>query len=70
MIIKEWNNYNNKVMPPDAPDIQIKETRQAFMAGAFIAYNILIKAMDSNMDDKMLNQLFKTLYNELSKELK
>jgi hypothetical protein len=29
-----WNSYRELVVPADAPDVQLRETRQAFYAGA------------------------------------
>jgi hypothetical protein len=30
----EWNEYRQKVLPPTAPPIQVRECRRAFYAGA------------------------------------
>ena len=29
-----WQSYRNLVVPPDAPEDQLRETKQAFFAGA------------------------------------
>jgi len=71
MIEKEWVNYKEKIYAGLVIGAtQEKETKQAFMAGAFVAYNILINAMDSGMDESKLNVLFQGLYSELNKNLK
>ncbi len=41
-----WNSYKKMVIPADAPDVQIKETRQAFYAGAAILFEGLMGALD------------------------
>lgn len=33
-IQEQWIDYRKKVVPPDAPDVQIQETRRGFYAGA------------------------------------
>jgi len=42
-----WNSYRSMVIPDDAPDIQVKESRQAFFAGATILFEGLMGALDS-----------------------
>lgn len=44
-IERGWNSYR-KLLPADAPPIQIKETRQAFYAGAAIIFTGMIHTMD------------------------
>jgi hypothetical protein len=29
-----WNSYRTEVVPPDAPEVQVRESRRAFYAGA------------------------------------
>jgi len=41
-----WDSYRKTVMPQDAPDIQIRECRQAFYAGASILFQGLMTALD------------------------
>jgi len=69
MIKKEFNNYISKIYKDiKIGEIQEKEVRQAFMAGAFTSLNILIDSLDA--DEKMLERIAMQLYSELSKELK
>lgn len=32
-IQSEWQHYAETVLPPDAPEVQLRETRRAFYAG-------------------------------------
>lgn len=41
-----WKSYKTMVIPADAPDVQIKETRQAFYAGAAILFEGLMGGLD------------------------
>lgn len=45
-IEKSWESYRKLVIPANAPDIQVKESRQAFFAGASIIFEGMIKMMD------------------------
>lgn len=53
--IKEfWISYYKNVIPKDAPDTQIKESRRAFYAGAaamFQAINILAPEDEPTLED-------------------
>jgi hypothetical protein len=33
-IAEQWNEYLTRIMPKDAPAIQVRETKRAFYAGA------------------------------------
>lgn len=41
-IERSWQSYRRMVVPADAGDVQINETRQAFFAGASILFTALI----------------------------
>lgn len=38
----EWQSYKTMVVPPDAEEVQLKETRKAFYAGAVGLFDILM----------------------------
>ncbi len=42
-----WESYRKLVVPDDAPDVQITETRQAFYAGASILFEGLMHGLDA-----------------------
>lgn len=44
-IEKGWNSYR-ALLPKDAGEVQIKETRQAFYAGAAILFESLMLVLD------------------------
>ncbi len=41
-----WQSYCSMVMPADAGEIQIKETRQAFFAGVAILFQTMMVSLD------------------------
>jgi len=41
-----WISYRNMVLPKGAPDIQIRECRQAFYAGAAILMEGIMRSLD------------------------
>lgn len=45
-IERGWQSYRRMVVPPDAPDVQVKECRQAFYAGAAILFEALMLKLD------------------------
>lgn len=56
LIAKEWDTYELEVVPTDAPDVQRKECRRSFYAGATAFFAILQRAADGgsgNVRDSM-----------------
>lgn len=45
-----WQSYRSTVLPQDASEIQIRECRQAFYAGAAILFEGLMNALDPGDD--------------------
>lgn len=43
---EEWNSYSRQVLPKDAPPIQRKECRMAFMAGCAATIGLLNTGVD------------------------
>lgn len=43
---EEWNSYSRQVLPKDAPPIQRKECRMAFMAGCAATIGLLNTGAD------------------------
>lgn len=41
-----WIDYRTHVIPKDAPDTQIKESRRAFYAGAAALFQTLVTMLD------------------------
>jgi hypothetical protein len=39
--IESWNHYRSRVLPPHAGEVQIAETRRAFLAGMVAMESIL-----------------------------
>ena len=46
-----WQFYATKVLPPNAPAIQVKECQLAFYAGALAYQHIALIAADDNMSE-------------------
>ena len=44
-LAKLWDAYRAKVIPLGAPDVQIKESRLAFMSGAQACWSLALAAM-------------------------
>ena len=45
-----WESYRSMVIPKDAPDIQIRETRQAFYAGSALLWQSLMLFLDNDVE--------------------
>jgi len=51
-----WNSYRKMVVPSEASDVQVRETRQAFFAGAAILFEslmIMLEPSDEPTDTDM-----------------
>jgi len=46
-----WNSYRKFVIPIDASDTQVTETRQAFYAGASILFETLLRALEPGEEE-------------------
>ena len=54
-ILEQWNQFYRQVIPADAPEIQITETRRAFFAGACSAFYLIARTDIS--DDETIQTL-------------
>ena len=54
-----WKSYEVRVVPPDAPDVQRKETKRAFYAGVISMLSVLVEA--GNKEDA---DMLKDIYDE------
>ncbi|KKM01142.1 hypothetical protein LCGC14_1797330 [marine sediment metagenome] len=45
-----WESYQSMVIPKDASDTQIRETRQAFYAGAALLWQSLMLFLDNDAE--------------------
>lgn len=61
-----WVSYRHYVMPANAPDIQIKETQQAFYAGCQHLFGSIMSALD---DDKEPTEADMQRMTNIAKEL-
>ncbi len=41
-----WDSYQEMVVPIDAPDVQIAETKQAFYSGAAILFHTIMLGLE------------------------
>lgn len=49
---EQWNDYARNILPKDAPPIQRKECRMAFMAGCAATIGLLNQGADLNDIDQ------------------
>jgi len=61
-ILEEWNDFR-KVLPADAGENQVIETRRAFYAGAAVAYKIMMEA--SALNEGAAEQMLQDMKDEL-----
>jgi hypothetical protein len=61
-----WLSYKKKVVPEDAPEIQIQETELAFYAGAYSLFSTLPFMFDAGEDATDKDMI---IMNEIQKEL-
>lgn len=66
-IEQEWIEYQRRVLPRDASDVQIRECKRAFFAGAHALYSIQITqtSQGSEITEADLN-LVEAIRDELS----
>jgi hypothetical protein len=65
-IEKGWEGYR-KLLPPDAPPIQVKETRQAFYGGAAVLFEAIMRTLDPGEEPTDADmQKMKDIQRELS----
>lgn len=50
LIEDSWNDYFSKVVPEDASEIQVRETRKAFYAGAVCLYTTIMTSLGPNAE--------------------
>lgn len=64
---KGWEGYRDLVMHPSSPDIQKRECRLAFFAGAAILYESIMERLPPGKDDVTEDDL--RLMMSIAKEL-
>ena len=47
----QWNSYRAMCVPKDASEVQVKETKQAFYAGASILFTFLMQTLDGGTEE-------------------
>lgn len=67
-ILAQWNQFRTQVIPPNSPDIQVKEMRRAFYAGVECALNRLAQEMTPGdaYDDPSDEQVIRDVHAELA----
>ena len=45
-----WESYRKHVLPADAPEIQIKECKQAFFSGGAILYTAIMNVLSPGQE--------------------
>ena len=59
-----WKSYRRHVIPDDAPDIQIIESRRAFIAGATTTFALVTEATSADDLATFNHELEKIVRNE------
>jgi hypothetical protein len=67
-INEKWEDYRKRVIPKDAPDVQLVESRRAFYAGAAAFLEIQMTKFEHNDPDATDADL--ALMDSLHRELK
>lgn len=49
-IQKEWEAFRDKVLPDGAPEVQLREMRRAFFAGAISLRGVMFKVLEDTGD--------------------
>jgi hypothetical protein len=68
-IAEEWEGYREAVIPKNAGEVQIMETRRAFYAGALALSTLIAGFSDKESDaeaDRLLDEL--VAFNEMVKD--
>lgn len=63
----EWQSYKTVVIPHDAPEVQICESKKAFYAGANSLFHLIINLVDPKTSEPTEKDL--ESMDELNKEL-
>lgn len=65
-IQSNWESFRNKVVPINAPKVQIDEMEKAFFAGAFALLNITDVIGSSETSEDAGVAIFKGLHDEVN----
>ncbi len=55
MLADEWRELSEKVLPPEAGDVQRRESRRMFYAGAQSIYALMMGNLDGGSDETTLD---------------
>lgn len=47
---EQWETYQSAVIPPEAPPVQLKESRRAFYAGAQALLGVVLNMLSPGLD--------------------
>lgn len=65
-LLNHWKAYQNEVLPPDAPRVQIDETRNAYYAGASM---VIMTMHQIGLDDGVSEDEGAEILQEMSLEI-
>lgn len=57
LLARCWHQYRTAYVPPEAKPLQIRETHQAFSAGASILFKLMVDDLSKLDDDERLAAL-------------
>lgn len=66
MIEAGWDSYRRMCVPPDAGEVQVRETRQAFYAGASVLFEGIMCVLEPGEDPTTADM---KVFDNLQKEI-
>lgn len=69
LIEKAFASYRRYVMPADAGDVQVRETRQAFFAGAAILQTLVLRRLSPGAGPETVTDEDMAFMSAIQKEL-
>lgn len=63
-IQSEWESFRVKVIPKNAPVIQVFEMKKAFYAGAYSTISTMLRIGCDDISDEAGAEIFETIKNE------
>jgi hypothetical protein len=65
-IKQAWLDYQKKVLPKDAPPIQVRECQTAFYAGALVAKQKIISISEEDVSEEVGAMMMIDVHNEIN----
>lgn len=63
-LARQWAEFDARVIPPDAPDVQRVEMRRAFFAGAWTMFTQMTGRSVTEVPDEQSEAVLQSLHDE------